>query len=64
MHVRGIEYFFCVRRMSENPLPKKVLDAVWVVLDGRIMLAPVSYLGRDTCLFRFISNMVLEVMMH
>jgi hypothetical protein len=33
MHARAMEYFFCVRRMSGYHLPKKVLDAVWVLPD-------------------------------
>jgi hypothetical protein len=33
MHARAMEYFFRVRRMSGDRLPKKVLDAVWVLPD-------------------------------
>jgi hypothetical protein len=33
MHARAMEYFFRVRRMSRYRLPKKVLDAVWVLPD-------------------------------
>jgi hypothetical protein len=33
MHARAMEYFFRVRRMSGYRLPKKVLDAVWVLPD-------------------------------
>ena len=33
MHARAMEYFFRVQRMSDERLPKKVLDAVWVLPD-------------------------------
>jgi hypothetical protein len=33
MHARDMAYVFCVRRMSEDHLPEKVLDVAWVMPD-------------------------------